>query len=137
MARIVVETKRIDDRGHTCISDSDSDCTAETRHDRLSSISLSDQRTIVKGNDATAVDESEHIAVRSPYIDDSTGERMDRLYYKLLLRLDNLEIKGFESRILESDDDPIEALFQYRGQIISVLVPFWYAKKRMASRGVY
>lgn len=38
---------------------------------------------------------------------------MLRLYYKLLVSLDDLEIIGLESYILESDDDLIKACFYY------------------------
>ncbi|RHZ48753.1 uncharacterized protein CDV56_105103 [Aspergillus thermomutatus] len=132
MAHIVVETKRSDDRGHTCVSNCDSNTTAETRHSGLSSISLSDQSTIVE--DAKAPGEPELFAV---YVDDSTGERMVRLYYELSLSLDDLEIRGLESRIPESDDDPIEAHGHYRGENFWISVPYPYAKARMVSRGVY
>jgi hypothetical protein len=135
MEHIVVKTKRIDDRGHTRICNCDSNSIAETRHSGLSSISLSDQSTIVE--DAKALEEPELFAVHPPYVDDSTGERMVRLYYELSVSLDDLEIRGLESRIPESDDDLIEALCRYRGKDFWVYVPYSYAKARMVLMGVY
>ncbi|GIJ86952.1 hypothetical protein Asppvi_005851 [Aspergillus pseudoviridinutans] len=64
MEHIVVKTKHIDDRGHTCVSNRDSNSIAETRHSGLSSISISDQSTIAE--DAKALDEPELFVVRSP-----------------------------------------------------------------------
>ncbi|GIJ84932.1 hypothetical protein Asppvi_003787 [Aspergillus pseudoviridinutans] len=135
MAHIVVETKRIDDRGHTGVSKCDSNSTTETRHSGLSSISLSDQSTIVE--DAKAPEEPELFAVSSPYVDDSTGGRMVRLYYELSVSLDDLELRCLESRIPETDDDSIEALFRYRGEDFWLHVPYAYAKARMVLMGVY
>jgi hypothetical protein len=91
----------------------------------------------VEEHDAKALEESDPFAVSSSYVEMSTGKRMVKLYYEHSVSLDGLDIRGVESRIPESDDDPIEALFQCRGQNIWVYVPYWYAKKRMASRGVY
>ncbi|KEY83300.1 hypothetical protein BA78_8775 [Aspergillus fumigatus] len=81
MEHTVVETKHIDERGDTSVSNGDSNSTAVTRHSGLSSVSLSDQSTIVE--DANALEEPELFAVHSPYVDDSTGEQMVRLYYEL------------------------------------------------------
>ncbi|KAH3243388.1 hypothetical protein KXW57_003989 [Aspergillus fumigatus] len=81
MEHTVVETKHIDERGDTSVSNGDSNSTVETRHSGLSSVSLSDQSTIVE--DANALEEPELFAVQSPYVDDSTGEQMVRLYYEL------------------------------------------------------
>jgi hypothetical protein len=42
-----------------------------------------------------------------------------------------------QSRVPESSEDLIEALFHYQGADIWVYVPYSYAKARMVSRGVY
>jgi hypothetical protein len=136
MARIAVEAKRIDDRD-TRVSNCDSNTTAETKHCGLSSVSLSDQSTIVEEHDVKALEGSELFAVSSSYVQHSTGKRMVKLYYELSLSLDDLKIRGHESRIPESKDDLIEALFHYQGENIWVYVPYSYAKDRMASVGVY
>jgi hypothetical protein len=135
MARIVVEPKRIDDRDAR-VSNCDSNTTAETKHCGLSSLSLSDQSTIVEEHDANAPEGSELFAVHSPYVDNSTGEQMVRLYYELPVSLDDLEIIGLESRIPESDDDSIEARFRYRGEDFWLPVRYSYAKARMGLTGV-
>ncbi|GFF40647.1 conserved hypothetical protein [Aspergillus udagawae] len=134
MEHTVVETKHIDERGDTSVSNGDSNSTGVTRHSGLSSVSLSDQSTIVE--DANALEEPELFAVHSPYVDDSTGEQMVRLYYELPVSLDDLEIIGLESRIPESDDDSIEARFRYRGEDFWLPVRYSYAKARMVLTGV-
>lgn len=134
MEHTVVETKQIDNRGDTSVSNNDSNSTAETRHSGLSSVSHSDQSKVVE--DANALEKPELFAVHSPYVDASTGKQMLRLYYELPVSLDDLEITGLESRIPESDDDSIEACFCYRGEKFWLHVPYSYAKARMVLTGV-
>ncbi|KAH1663040.1 hypothetical protein KXX46_006055 [Aspergillus fumigatus] len=81
MEHTVVETKQIDNRGDTSVSNNDSNSTAETRHSGLSSVSHSDQSKVVE--DANALEKPELFAVHSPYVDASTGKQMLRLYYEL------------------------------------------------------
>ncbi|KAH3453884.1 hypothetical protein KXV78_007693, partial [Aspergillus fumigatus] len=119
---IVVKTKHIDGRGHTCVSNCDSNTVAETRHSALSSISLSDQDTIIEN--AKAVEGPELFAVNSPYVNDSTGEWMVRLYYDQPVNLNDLEIRGLESHIPESDDASIEARCRYRGKEFWLSLPY-------------
>ncbi|PKX96282.1 uncharacterized protein P174DRAFT_365998 [Aspergillus novofumigatus IBT 16806] len=129
MEHIVMETKHIDDQGHTCINNCDLNSIAETRHSRHSSISLSDQSTII--DDAKSLEEPELFAAHSPYVDNSTSEWMVRLYYKQSVRLDELEIRGLESRIPGSDDDPIETHCHYQGEDFWLYVPYSYARARI------
>lgn len=135
MEHIVVKTKHIDGRGHTCVSNCDSNTVAETRHSALSSISLSDQDTIIKN--AKAVEGPELFAVNSPYVNDSTGEWMVRLYYDQPVNLNDLEIRGLESHIPESDDASIEARCRYQGKEFWLSLPYRYAKARMVLSGAY
>lgn len=46
-------------------------------------------------------------------------------------------MRGMESRVPESSEDLIEALFHYQGDDIRVYVPYSYARDREVSRGVY
>ncbi|GFF62499.1 hypothetical protein IFM51744_10970 [Aspergillus udagawae] len=101
MARIVVEPKRIDDRD-TRVSNCDSNTTAETKHCGLSSVSLSDQSTIVEERDAKALEATELSAVSSSYVENSTGKRMIKLYYELSLSLDDLKIREVLNLVSQS-----------------------------------
>lgn len=88
-------------------------------------------------HDAKALEGSELFAVSSSYVQHSTGKRMVKLYYELSLSLDDLKIRGYESRIPQSKDDLIKALFHYQGENIWVYVPYSYVKDWIASPGVY
>jgi hypothetical protein len=78
----------------------------------------------------------ELFAVRPSYIG-TTGKRTVDFFYKVSLPLDDLEVRGMESRVPESSEDLIEALFHYQGDDIWVYVPYSYARDREVSRGVY
>ncbi|KAL3413151.1 hypothetical protein V8F44DRAFT_633058 [Aspergillus fumigatus] len=88
----------------TNISNNDLNSTVETRYSRLSSV-------IIK--DVNALEEPKLFTVYSLYINALTSKQILRLYYKLLVSLDDLEITGLESHILESDNDLIKACFYY------------------------
>jgi hypothetical protein len=135
MEQVVRGTKQIDDRGDTCVSNRDSNSTAETRHSGLSSVSLSDQSTIVE--DAKALEEPELFAIHPPYVDDSTGEQMVRLYYELPVKLKDLKIMGLKSHIPKPDDDSVKARVSYRGQDFWLHYPISYVKDRMVLMSAY
>ncbi|EAL87791.1 uncharacterized protein AFUA_1G00770 [Aspergillus fumigatus Af293] len=109
-------------------------CTADTKPDNSCSNSMSDQSTAVDEDEAKALEEPERFTVRPSYIG-STGKRTVDFFYKVSLPLDDLEMRAKESRVPESSEDLIEALFHYQGADIWVYVPYSYAKARMVSSG--
>ncbi|KAF4221632.1 hypothetical protein CNMCM6457_001783 [Aspergillus fumigatiaffinis] len=109
-------------------------CTADTKPDDFCSNSISDQSTVVDENEEKALEELERLTVRPSYIG-STGKRTVDFFYKVSLPLDDLEMRAKESRVPESSEDLIEALFHYQGADIWVYVPYSYAKARMVSSG--
>ncbi|KAF4240496.1 hypothetical protein CNMCM8980_001145 [Aspergillus fumigatiaffinis] len=96
--------------------------------------SISGQSTIAEENEAKALEGPGPFAVRPSYIG-STGKRTVDFFYKVSLPLDDLEMRDKESRVPESSEDLIEALFHYQGADIWVYVPYSYAKARMVSSG--
>ncbi|PYH61752.1 uncharacterized protein BO96DRAFT_324832 [Aspergillus niger CBS 101883] len=111
VAHTVVQTRRIGDREH--------------------------QSTTAGKINHKALRDPELFAIRSSCIDKSASKWMVSLYYEPPPSLDDLEIKNFGSRIPESEDDPIEAIFHYEGENIWVSVPYLYARTRSLSSGLF
>jgi hypothetical protein len=107
---------------------------SDIKPDDFCSNSISDQSTVVDENEAKALEEPERVTVRPSYIG-STGKRTVDFFYKVSLPLDDLEMRGKASRVPESSEDLIEALFHYQGADIWVYVPYSYAKARMVLSG--
>ncbi|RAL06641.1 uncharacterized protein BO97DRAFT_448844 [Aspergillus homomorphus CBS 101889] len=136
MAQAVLQNKPVDDRKHCGFGGSDLHSTSATKPTGICSDSISDQSTSVGETNHEALREPELFAVRSSYIDESTGRWMASLYYELSLSLDDLEIKGYESHISESKNDSIEAIFHYKGDSFWISVPYSYAISRRISSGL-
>lgn len=99
--------------------------------------SIPDQSTTAGKINHKALRDPELFAIRSSCIDKSASKWMVSLYYEPPPSLDDLEIKNFGSRIPESGDDPIEAIFHYEGENIWVSVPYLYARTRSLSSGLF
>lgn len=99
--------------------------------------SIPDQSTTAGKINHKALGDPELFAIRSSCIDKSASKWMVSLYYEPPPSLDDLEIKDFGSRIPESEDDPIEAIFHYEGENIWVSVPYLYARTRSLSSGLF
>lgn len=105
-----VENKYLGNQDVCSVGDSYWNSDADTKPGDFCFTSISDQSTIAGEVDATT--QNEPIAVRPSYIEVSTGKRMVDVFYQISL-LDDLELKGKESRVPESGEDPIEALFHH------------------------
>jgi hypothetical protein len=132
----VVQTEYLIPQEVCSAMDSYLDCVADIKPEDFCSNSISDQSTVVEENEAKALEEPERFIVHPSYIG-STGKRTVDFFYKVSLPLDDLEMRGKESRVPESCEDLIEALFHYQGTDIWAYVPYSYAKARMVSSGSY
>lgn len=130
----VVQTQYLDTQEVSSARDSYWKSVADTKPGDFCSHSISDQSTIVEENEAKALEGPGPFAVRPSYIG-STGKRTVDFFYKVSLPLDDLEMRDKESRVPESSEDLIEALFHYQGADIWVYVPYSYANARMVSGG--
>ncbi|KAH1384883.1 hypothetical protein KXW21_001958 [Aspergillus fumigatus] len=130
----VVQTQYLDTQEVSSARDSYWKSVADTKLGDFCSHSISDQSTIVEENEAKALEGPGPFAVRPSYIG-STGKRTVDFFYKVSLPLDDLEMRDKESRVPESSEDLIEALFHYQGADIWVYVPYSYANARMVSGG--
>ncbi|KAH1972259.1 hypothetical protein KXV92_006038 [Aspergillus fumigatus] len=136
IAAYVVQTQYLDTPEVSSARDSYWNSIADIKPGDFCSNSISDRSTIVEENEAQALEGPELFAVRPSYIG-TTGKRTVDFFYKVSLPLDDLEMRGMESRVPESSEDLIEALFHYQGDDIWVYVPYSYARDREVSRGVY
>lgn len=128
--RTVMETKCIGDQGFYAVSNSDQNTVAETKHSGLCSNSNSDQSTIAGETNANTPNEPALFVVRPSYVEQPTDKRLVDLFYKISVRLDDLEIKGCGSHIPDSDEDLVEVLFHYGEEDIWVYVLYGYAMAR-------
>jgi hypothetical protein len=131
-----VQTEYPDTQEVCSASDTYWDSIADLEPGDFCSNSISDQSTVVEENEAKAVGELERFTVYPSYIG-STGKRTVDFFYKVSLPLDDLEMRGKESRVPKSSEDLIEARFHYQGADIRVYVPCSYVKDREVLRSVY
>ncbi|GLA56070.1 hypothetical protein AnigIFM63604_004247 [Aspergillus niger] len=135
IAAYVVQTEYLDTQEVSSARDSYWNSVGYIKPGDICSHCISDQSTIVE-NEVKALEGPEPFAVRPSYIG-STGKRTVDFFYKVSLPLDDLEMTGKESRVPESSEYVIEALFNYQGADVWVYVPCSYAKARMVSSGSY